>query len=77
MPSYTLKDTKNNYTWDIVCSWNELQIILDEMPDVIQVLSAPKVVAGVGSLNSKVPDGFKDVLNKVKSEAGEGNTIKT
>lgn len=77
MPSYTLKDIKINHTWDVVCSWDELQTILNEMPDVVQVLSAPKVVASVGSLNSKVPDGFKDVLNKVKSGAGEGSTIKT
>jgi hypothetical protein len=77
MPSYTLKDIKHNHTWDIVCSWDELQSILDEMPDVVQVLSAPRVVASVGSLNSKVPDGFKDVLNRVKSGAGKDNTIKT
>ena len=38
MPSYTLKDIKNNHTWDVVCSWDELQTVLDEMPDVVQVL---------------------------------------
>lgn len=77
MPSYTLKDTKNNYTWDIVCSWDELQNILDGMPDVIQVLSTPKIVSSVGNLHSKVPAGFKDVLNKVKSGSGKNNTIRT
>jgi len=76
MPSYTLKNIKDNHTWDVVCTWDELQAILNEMPNVIQVLSAPKIVSSVGSLNSKVPDGFKDILNKVKSGSGKDNTIK-
>lgn len=77
MPSYTLKDLKNNQTWDIICSYEELQTILDEMPNIKQVLAAPKIVSGVGSLQSKVPAGFKDVLNRVKSGSAKSNTIKT
>jgi len=77
MPSYTLKDTKTNDTWDVVCSWDELQKILDELPDVIQVLSTPKIVSQAGSTLSKTDDGWKEVLNKVKSGSGRSNTIKT
>ena len=77
MPSYTLKDIKNNHTWDVVCSWDELQTVLDEMPDVVQVLSAPTIVSSVGNLHSKVPSGFKALLNKVKAGSGRENTIKT
>lgn len=77
MPSYTLKDTKTNDTWDVVCSWDELQQILDELPDVIQVLSTPKIVSQAGSTLSKTDDGWKEVLNKVKSGSGRANTIKT
>ena len=76
MPTYTLRDTKNNNEWDVNCSYEELQTILNEMPDVIKVLSTPKIVSGVGSLQSKVPDGFKDKLNQIKKGSGEGNTIK-
>ena len=76
MPTYTLRDIKNNNEWDVNCSYEELQTILNEMPDVIKVLSTPKIVSGVGSLQSKVPDGFKDKLKQIKKSSGKGNTIK-
>jgi|TARA_B100001094_G_C17976985_1_gene693297 hypothetical protein len=77
MPLYTLKDIKTRDTWEVTCSWNELQETLDTMPDVIQVLSTPKIVSGTGSTLSKTDDGWKEVLNKVKSGSGRDNTIKT
>ena len=77
MPSYTLKDIKTQETWDVICSWNELQIMLDEMPNVKQTLATPKLVSDTGSLLGKTDDGWKDVLNKVKSGSGRANTIKT
>ena len=76
MPTYTLRDIKTNNEWDVVCSYDELQTILDELPDVIKVLSTPKIVTGVGSLHSKVPDGFKDKLKQIKKGSGRGDTIK-
>jgi len=77
MPTYTLRDIKTNKVWDVTCSWDELQIILDELPDVVKELSTPRIVSGVGSLHSKVPDGFRDKLNQIKKGSGQGNTIKT
>ena len=76
MPTYTLRDIKNNNEWDVNCSYEELQTILNEMPVVMKVLSTPKIVSGVGSLQSKVPDGFKDKLKQIKKGSGQGNTIK-
>lgn len=77
MPSYTLKDIKTGDTWDTICSYEDLQRILDEMPDVVQLPCAPRIVSGVGGLHSKVPSGFKDVLNRVKSGSAKSNTIRT
>lgn len=77
MPTYTLRDIKTNDQWDVHCSYDELQTILDEMPDVIKVLSTPKIVTSVGTLHGKIPDGFKDKLNQIKKGSGRGNTIKT
>lgn len=77
MPTYTLRDIKTNKVWDVICTWDELQNILDEMPDVIKELSTPKIVTGVGNLHSKVPDGFKDKLNQIKKGSGKNNTIRT
>lgn len=76
MPTYTLRDTKTRAEFDVICSWDELQERLDHMPDLVHVLSAPKIVSGVGNLHSKVPDGFKDVLSRVKKGSAKGNTIK-
>tara|TARA_B100001093_G_scaffold310677_2_gene296476 strand:+ start:1766 stop:1999 length:234 start_codon:yes stop_codon:yes gene_type:complete len=75
MPTYTLKDTTTNHQWDTMCTWDELQMTLDEMPELVQVMSAPKIVGGVGNLHSKVPDGFKDVLSRVKTSSSKNNTI--
>ena len=77
MPTYTLKDLKTLDQWDVLCSYEELQTILDELPNVQQVLSAPKIVGGVGNLHSKVPDGFKDVLSRVKKGSSGNNTIRS
>jgi len=77
MPTYTLKDIKHNQQWDIICSWDELQETLNNMPDVILVPSAPKIVSGVKGLNSHIPSGFKDVLDRVKSGSAKDNKINT
>lgn len=76
MPVYTLKDLKTGHEYDVTCSWNELQTILDEQPDVKHVLKAPKIVSSrMGNNDLKVPDGFKDLLKHKKKGSGKGNTI--
>jgi hypothetical protein len=50
--------------------------MLDNLPDVIQVLSSPRIVSGVGSVLSKTDDGWKETLGKIKKGAGKNNTIK-
>lgn len=77
MPTYTLKDIKTGDTWNVMCSWSDLQVTLDTMPDVIQVPSAPKIVSGVGSVLSKTDDGWKETLGKIKKASGKNSTIKT
>ncbi len=76
MPTYTLKNIKDNVEFDIICSYDDLQVMLDEQPDVVRVLSTPKIVSGVGGLHSKVPDGFRDKLKQMKKGSGKNNTIK-
>tara|TARA_Y100000033_G_scaffold31168_1_gene29732 strand:- start:497 stop:751 length:255 start_codon:yes stop_codon:yes gene_type:complete len=76
MPTYTLKDIKTQEEWDVLCTWGELQETLDAMPDVIQVLSTPKIVANQGSLLSKTDDGWKENLKRIKAGSGSSSTIK-
>ncbi len=77
MPTYSLKNLKSDDTWDVICSWNELQGMLDDDSNISLMPSSPKIVSGVKGLNSHVPAGFKDVLSRVKSGAGKNNKIKT
>lgn len=77
MPVYTLKDLKTQDEWDVICSWDELQSMLNELPDVRQVMKPIQIIGSrMGNQDMKVPDGFKDLLkNKVKKGSGKGNTI--
>ena len=72
MPTYTLKDPKTNHQFDVYCTWNELQEKLDHQPDLIHVLTAPKIVSGTGT-NFKVDGGFKEVMGKMKSKYSVNN----
>lgn len=76
MPTYTLRDIKSNNEWDVICSYDELQIILDEMPDVIKVLSVPKIISGTGGVLSKTDDGWKEQLARIHKGAGKNSNIK-
>jgi hypothetical protein len=76
MPLYRLKDTKNNTEFDIVCSWDELQTMLNEQPELKQMLSTPKIVSGTGSVLRKTDDGWKENLKRIKDGSGSSNTIK-
>ena len=44
---------------------------------ISQKIGAPKTVSQVGSTLSKTSNGWNDVLQKVKSGSGRGNTIRT
>ena len=77
VPKYTLRDIKTNETWDVTCSWNELQTILDEMPDVVKELSTPAFCGNTMSNLRRAGSGWQDVLSGIKKASGAGNKIKT
>ena len=75
MPTYTVKNTKTNETYDVFCKYSELQELLN-VDGVEQVLSTPLIVSGVGGQLSKTDEGWKDTLRRIKANSGAGNTIK-
>jgi len=77
MPTYTVKkdNPKSTKTWEVFCSFNELQDMCEEYNLKI-VPSAPKIVSGVGSLLTQTDDGWKDHLKNIKKHSGKNNTIK-
>jgi hypothetical protein len=75
VPTYTVKNTKTNETYDVFCKYSELQELL-KVDGVEQVLSTPLIVTGTGSLLSKTSDGWKDTLKEIKKSSARNNTIK-
>tara|TARA_A100001388_G_scaffold223723_1_gene174566 strand:- start:131 stop:364 length:234 start_codon:yes stop_codon:yes gene_type:complete len=77
VPKYTLRDIKTNKTWDVTCSWDELQIILDEMPDVVKDLSTPAFAGNTMSNLRRAGSEWNDHLSRIKKGSAKDNTIKT
>ena len=76
VPTYTVK-RKNGEgeEWDVICSYKELQEILEEY-DLQQVYKPIAFVSGTRShATSRTDDGWKDHLKEIKKKAGRGNTI--
>ena len=74
MPIYKLVNTETDETKEEYCTYEELQEILKDK-DWTRILGFPKIVTGVGTLQSKVPDGFRDRLKQIKKNT-RNNTIK-
>ena len=74
MPTYTLRNKKTGKTWDVLCSYDEMQKQLSE--DVEHILAAPNFVTMVGGTLSRTPSDFRDNLKRIKKQH-PGSTIKT
>lgn len=79
MPLYTVKNTKTEDQWDVTCSYDELQKMLNHEPDLVKVVTVPNFSSSGGKthMNSKTDDNWKDLLGRIKKGSGRGNTIKT
>ena len=78
MPLYTLRDIKTQAEWDINCSYDELQEILDAQENIIRVITPPNFSTNGGrDVLSRTSDGWKDLMGRIKKGSGKGNTIKT
>jgi hypothetical protein len=75
MPRYTIIDTSDDTEYEIQCSWDELQIVLNENSNLKQGLSTPNFVTQTGNTISKTSTDWRDLLKKVKKGSGRGNTI--
>ena len=65
MPTYTIKNNEDNKHFDTVCSYDELQVFLNEHPDFSKVLTAPNIVSGIDGKTHKVDDGFKENMSRI------------
>jgi len=77
MPTYQFRDVNTQEVFEKFMKTSEKETYLKENPHVQQILGATNIVSGVGGVHSKVPDGFNEVLQRIKSGSGKKNTINT
>jgi len=75
MPTYTIKDIKSQDVWDVRCSYQDLQSMLNSNPNMILVLSAPALVSGSMSNLKRAGSEWRDLLGKIKKGSNKDNTI--
>ena len=68
MPTYTITNIETNETFEKFCTWNELEIFLDENPNFKKELSTPNFISGIEGKTFKVDNGFKETMQRI-SEA--------
>ena len=77
MPTYEFLNTETGEEFERLMSISAREEYLKENPNITPIISAPSIVSGVSTINSKqgkVPNGFKEVLSKV-AEAHPTSTV--
>jgi hypothetical protein len=77
VPTYEFLNTETGEEFERLMSISAREEYLKENPNITPIISAPSIVSGVSTSNSKegkVPNGFKEVLSKV-AEAHPTSTV--
>ena len=65
MPTYIVTNNDTNETSEIFCSWNELQMFLEENPNYIKEVTAPAIVSGVSGITHRVDGWFTENMQRI------------
>jgi predicted nucleic acid-binding Zn ribbon protein len=68
MPTYQFRNTQTDEEFEVLMKISEREEYLKNNPHIQPVLTAPALVSGVSTSNSRtgrVPSGFNEVLSKV------------
>ena len=66
MPTYIITDTKENRTFDVFCSWEELQTMLKAKPHWVKGITAAAIVGD--HVRTKTDNGMKEVFSKISEK---------
>lgn len=77
MPLYTFRNNKTGEQWTESMSIKNMEELTKEGSDISTIIYSPRIVSGVGSIQSKTDDGWKETLQKIQSGSGRSNTIRT
>jgi hypothetical protein len=76
MPRYIVKkDDDSEESWEVWCSYAELQEMCAEY-GLKQIIGSPDIVSGVRSTLRMAGNEWQDTLKEIKKNSGRGNTIK-
>ena len=67
MPTYTIRNKKTHTTYEVLCKYPELQKMLENDPDLVQMLTAPAIVGDhiVKQGDGRMDGGMKEVFSRV------------
>lgn len=73
MPTYLFYDKEENEYFEIVMKISEYVEFMESNNEKYErIIEAPSIVSGT-SYNSKVPEGFKEVLSKISDKYPDSN----
>ena len=73
MPTYTIKNNEDGEHFDTVCTYDELQVFLDEHPAFTKVITAPHIVSGIAGKTYKVRGNWSKITLAEKLDRILGN----
>ena len=68
MPTYQFRNTRTDEEFEVLMKISEREEYLKNNPHIQSIITAPALVSGVSTSNSRsgrVPSGFNEVLSKV------------
>ncbi len=68
MPTYQFRNTQTDEEFEVLMKISEREEYLKNNPHIQSIITAPALVSGVSTSNSRsgrVPSGFNEVLSKV------------
>ena len=63
MPTYTLRNKKTQISYEVFCTYPELEKLLESDPDLVQMLTAPAIVGD--HVVKRMDGGMKEVFSKI------------
>ena len=75
MPTYTMKNVETDEVRDMILSLSERENLL-ATGKFKQELATPGFVTMPGGTLSKTSGDWRNLMTKIKKEAGRGNTVK-
>lgn len=76
MPTYDFKNTDTNEVFEKFMSISQLEIYLEEHPNIIRHHESTSA-ALISGVDQKPSQGFRDILKQVKGRSGRNNTVNT